>query len=48
MTLQDLLDWPPEIGELAGATRDAAANHFTSAEFYRALTTAARALVDAR
>ncbi len=38
--LQELREWPPEIADLAGATRDAAANHTDSADFYRSLATA--------
>ena len=37
MTLRDLREWVPEIADLAGSTRDAAANHTASADFYRAL-----------
>ena len=38
LTLQELLGWPREIQDLAGATREAAANHSNSANFYRSLT----------
>lgn len=38
LSLQELLDWPPEIRDLASATRDAAANHTNSADFYRSLS----------
>lgn len=38
LTLQELLGWPREIRDLAGATREAAANHSNSANFYRSLT----------
>ncbi|MBI3223954.1 MAG: hypothetical protein HYZ39_02725 [Mycolicibacterium cosmeticum] len=40
LTLQELLDWPGEIGNLASATHDAAATHNRSAEFYRSLASA--------
>lgn len=40
MTLRDLREWVPEIADLAGSTRDAAANHTASADFYRALASA--------
>ncbi|WP_268811690.1 hypothetical protein [Mycobacterium kyorinense] len=35
MTLQELLDWVPEIGDLAKAAHDASSNHANSAEFLR-------------
>ncbi|MHA3022951.1 DUF4185 domain-containing protein [Mycobacterium sp. BMJ-28] len=35
LTLQELLNWPPEIGDLAKATHDVATNHADSAEFLR-------------
>ncbi|MCG7606805.1 MULTISPECIES: alpha/beta hydrolase [Mycobacterium] len=38
LTLQELLEWPREIQDLTGATREAATNHSNSANFYRSLT----------
>lgn len=40
MTLRELREWVPEIADLAGSTRDAAANHTASADFYRSLASA--------
>lgn len=40
LTLKELLDWVPEIADLAKTTRDAAANHANSAEFLTELTKA--------
>ncbi len=40
LNLRELREWPPEIADLAGATRAAAANHTSSADFYRSLATA--------
>ncbi len=40
MTLRELREWVPEIADLAGSTRDAAANHTSSADFYRSLASA--------
>jgi len=40
LSLKELLDWVGEIADLAKATRDMAANHSDSAEFYRDLVTA--------
>ncbi|BBZ12459.1 hypothetical protein [Mycobacterium branderi] len=40
MTLQELLDWVPEIGDLAKAAHDAASNHANSAEFLRGVVNA--------
>lgn len=40
MTLRELREWVPEIADLAGSTRDAAANHAASADFYRSLASA--------
>lgn len=40
MTLMELREWVPEIADLAGSTRDAAANHTASADFYRVLASA--------
>lgn len=37
LNLEELKAWPPEIADLAQATRDAAANHTGSADFYRSL-----------
>jgi len=36
LTLQELLNWPPEISDLAKAAHDAATNHADSADFLRA------------
>jgi Domain of unknown function (DUF4185) len=36
LTLQELLNWPPEIGDLAKASHDVATNHADSAAFLRA------------
>jgi hypothetical protein len=38
LNLKELKEWPPEIADLAGATRNTAANHTNSADFYRSLT----------
>jgi hypothetical protein len=35
LSLKELREWVPEIGDLARATRDRATNHGNSAEFYR-------------
>lgn len=35
LTLQELLNWPPEIGDLAKAAHDVATNHADSADFLR-------------
>jgi flagellar hook-length control protein FliK len=35
LTLQELLNWPPEIGDLGKAAHDVATNHADSAEFLR-------------
>jgi Domain of unknown function (DUF4185) len=35
LTLKELVQWPPEIGELAKATRDMGGAHSGSAQFYR-------------
>ncbi|MCV7359327.1 hypothetical protein [Mycolicibacterium fluoranthenivorans] len=40
VSLQELLDWPTEIGNLASATHAVAATHNRSAEFYRSLASA--------
>jgi hypothetical protein len=40
LNLRELREWPPEIADLAGSTREAAANHTNSADFYRSLATA--------
>lgn len=40
LNLRELLEWPPEIADLAASTRAAAANHSNSADFYRSLATA--------
>lgn len=40
MTLQELLDWVPEIGDLAKAAHDASSNHANSAEFLRGVVNA--------
>lgn len=40
MTLRELREWVPEIADLAGSTRDAAANHTASADLYRSLASA--------
>lgn len=40
MTLRELREWVPEIADLAGSTRDAAASHTASADFYRSLASA--------
>lgn len=40
LTLRDLMEWVPEIADLAASTRQAAANHTESAEFYRSLAAA--------
>lgn len=39
LNLEELKGWPPEIADLAQSVRDAAANHTTSANFYRSLMT---------
>ncbi|WP_181786612.1 hypothetical protein [Mycobacterium shimoidei] len=38
MTLKELLEWAPEIADLASATRGLAVNHTNSAEFLHGLT----------
>ncbi|HKP39623.1 hypothetical protein [Mycobacterium sp.] len=40
LNLKELREWPPEIADLAGATRSAATNHTNSADFYRSLAKA--------
>ncbi|MGO4442218.1 hypothetical protein AB4Z42_02555 [Mycobacterium sp. 2YAF39] len=40
LNLRELREWPPEIADLAGSTREAAANHTNSADFYRSLANA--------
>jgi len=40
LNLRELREWPPEIADLAGSTRKAAANHTNSADFYRSLAKA--------
>ncbi|GBE67119.1 hypothetical protein MFM001_35810 [Mycobacterium sp. MFM001] len=35
LTLKELLEWPPEIGDLAKSTTNLAQNYTTSAEFFR-------------
>lgn len=40
LSLKELREWPPEIADLAGSTRQAAMNHTNSADFYRSLATA--------
>lgn len=40
LNLKELREWPPEIADLAGSTREAAANHTNSADFYRSLAKA--------
>ena len=40
LNLRELREWPPEIADLAGSTRQAAANHTNSADFYRSLAKA--------
>ena len=37
LNLKELKEWPPEIVDLAGSARSAAANHTNSADFYRSL-----------
>lgn len=39
LNLKELMEWPPEIADLAQSVRDAAANHTDSADFYRSLLT---------
>ncbi|WP_006244506.1 TNT domain-containing protein [Mycolicibacterium tusciae] len=42
LNLRELREWPPEIADLAGSTREAAANHANSADFYRSLAATSR------
>lgn len=41
LTLQELLNWPPEIGDLGKAAHDVATNHADSADFLRSAMQAA-------
>jgi hypothetical protein len=40
LNFRELREWPPEIADRAGSTREAAANHTNSADFYRSLAKA--------
>ena len=40
LNLRELREWPPEIADLAGSTREVATNHTNSADFYRSLAKA--------